>query len=104
MYRVALALTLGMALLLVAYGQFKGLPGHVDDSPSLAAVIQEALVACTSERRGRTLSAFPRLHEPSQRDSRCHDPYSFGCCQVCHPRSVRLALAASTAGKKVDRR
>jgi hypothetical protein len=46
------------------------------------------------ERRGRTMSAFPRLHEPSQRDSRCHDPYSFGCCQVCHPPSVRLAVPA----------
>ena len=52
MYRVALALTLGMALLLVAYGQFKGLPGHADDSPSLAAVIQEALVACMSSDAG----------------------------------------------------
>ena len=52
MYRVALALTLGMALLLVAYGQFKGLPGHADDSPSLAAVIQEALVACISSDGG----------------------------------------------------
>ncbi len=48
MYRVASALMLGMACFLVAYGQFSGLPGHVDGSPSLAAVIQEALVACIS--------------------------------------------------------
>jgi hypothetical protein len=52
MYRVGLALMLGMALLLVAYGQFKGLPGYVDDSPSFAAVIQEALVACMSSDAG----------------------------------------------------
>jgi hypothetical protein len=52
MYRLALALVLGMALLLVTYGQFMGLPGHVDDSPSLAAVIQEALVACISSDAG----------------------------------------------------
>jgi hypothetical protein len=52
MHRVGLALMLGMALLLVAYGQFKALPGQVDDSPSLAAVIQEALVACTSSDAG----------------------------------------------------
>jgi hypothetical protein len=37
-----------MACFLVAYGQFNGLAGHVDDSPSLAAVVQEALVACIS--------------------------------------------------------
>src|ERR1700730_8671961 len=43
------------------------------------------------------MSAFPRLHEQSQRDSRCDDSFSFGCCQVCHPPSVRLAMAASTA-------
>jgi hypothetical protein len=52
MYRVALALMLGMACFLVAYGQFSGLPGHVDASPSLAAVIQEALVACISSDAG----------------------------------------------------
>jgi hypothetical protein len=50
MYRVGLALMFGMALLLVAYGQFKGLPGHVDDSPSF--VIQQALVACMSSDAG----------------------------------------------------
>ena len=48
MYRVALALMLGMSCFLVAYGQFRGLPGHADGSPSLAAIIQEALVACIS--------------------------------------------------------
>ena len=52
MYRVALALILGMACFLVAHEQFSGLPGHVDDSPSLAAVIQEALVACISSDAG----------------------------------------------------
>ena len=48
MYRVALALMLGMACFLVAYGQFSGLPGHVDASPrSLAAAHSRgALVAC----------------------------------------------------------
>ena len=56
MYRVALALMLGMACFLVAYGQFSGLPGHVDASPSLAAVIQEALVACISSDAGELCS------------------------------------------------
>ena len=56
MYRVALALILGLACFLVAYGQFSGLPGHVDDSPSLAAVIQEALVACISGDAGELCS------------------------------------------------
>jgi len=58
-YRVALALMLGMALFLVAYGQFNGLPGHVDDSPSLAAVLQEALAACVSSDAGE-LCSFSR--------------------------------------------
>jgi hypothetical protein len=47
---------LGMACFLVAYGQFSGLPGHVDASPSLAAVIQEALVACISSDAGELCS------------------------------------------------
>jgi hypothetical protein len=64
MYRVTLALMLGTACLLVAYGQFNGLPGHVDDSRSLAAVMQEALAACIFERGGRTMSVFARLYEP----------------------------------------
>ena len=48
MCRVALALMLGIACFLVAYGQFRGLPGHVEDSPSVAVFIQETLVACIS--------------------------------------------------------
>jgi hypothetical protein len=48
MYRVVLALMLGMSCFLVAYEQFSGLPGHVHDSPSLAAAIRETLVACIS--------------------------------------------------------
>jgi hypothetical protein len=59
MYRVALALMLGMACLLVAYGQFNGLPGHVDDSRRLAAVMQEALAAYISSDAGE-LCPFSR--------------------------------------------
>ena len=50
---------LGMACLLVAYGQFNGLPGHVDDSRSLAAVMQEALAAYISSDAGE-LCPFSR--------------------------------------------
>ena len=69
MYRVTLALMLGTACLLVAYGQFNGLPVHVDDSRSLAAVMQEALAACISSEAGE-LCPFSRDYmSPSQHDS-----------------------------------
>ena len=43
---------LGMACLHFAYGQFNSLAGQEDDSPSLAAVLQEALPACVSSDAG----------------------------------------------------
>jgi len=58
MYRVALAVMMGVACLLVAYGQFRGLPGRADDGPGLTVAIRQALASCVSNDASE-LCPFP---------------------------------------------
>ena len=47
MYRVALGVMLGTSSLLIAYGQFRALPGQ-EDSLDLTATVRDALIVCIS--------------------------------------------------------
>jgi hypothetical protein len=47
MYRIALGVMLGIASLLVAYGQFRALPGQ-ENSLDLTATVRDALIVCVS--------------------------------------------------------
>jgi hypothetical protein len=46
MYRIALAVILGIAPLLIAYGQFQALPGHESASLDLMGSVRDALIVC----------------------------------------------------------
>jgi len=48
MYRIAMAVMLGIAPLLIAYGQFQGLPGHQSGSFGLTETVRDALIVCVS--------------------------------------------------------
>jgi hypothetical protein len=48
MYRIALALILGIAPLLIAYGQFRALPGHESASLDLMGGVRDALIVCVT--------------------------------------------------------
>jgi hypothetical protein len=47
MYRIALGVTLGISSLLIAYVQFRALPGQAN-SLDLPATVREALIVCVS--------------------------------------------------------
>jgi hypothetical protein len=48
MYRIAMALMLGITSLLIAYGQFRALPGHEIGSLDLTETVRDALIICVS--------------------------------------------------------
>jgi hypothetical protein len=48
MYRIALAVILGIAPLLIAYGQFRALPGHESASLDLMGSVRDALIVCVT--------------------------------------------------------
>ena len=57
MYRIALSVTLGAASMLVAYVQFRALPGQANNL-DLPATLREALIDCSSIH-GSALCPFP---------------------------------------------
>jgi hypothetical protein len=48
MYRIAMALMLGITSLLIAYGQFRALPGHESGSLDLMGSVRDALIVCVT--------------------------------------------------------
>ena len=57
MYRIALGVMLGISSLLVAYVQFRALPGH-ENSLDLTATVRDALIVCVSSDTSE-LCPFP---------------------------------------------
>ena len=58
MYRIAMAVMLGIAPLLIAYGQFRALPGHESGAFYLMEAIRDALIVC-STTDANDLCPFP---------------------------------------------
>jgi hypothetical protein len=57
MYRIALGVMLGISSLLIAYGQFRALPGQ-ENSLDLTATVRDALIVCVSSDTSE-LCPFP---------------------------------------------